>query len=353
MACTTGVSNVAIGRNALKASTTRNLQVAIGEGALQSLVAGGYSNVAVGGYALQNCTDGYQNAAFGEHAGRYVTTGDYNTFVGRYSGGGLTTGNNCIGIGPYTLWGTVTGNDNVGIGYEACHLNTSGEKNIAVGGKSLRSVTSGTKNTCVGYDAGHNISTGGYNVCIGHRAGQNQVDTASERLYIAHELGGPGNANLWVYGDSSGACTQGNNSSSWTTTSDQRLKKNIVDNNVGLTAIDQLQVRNFEYRTEGEIDRSQFTDKVSTAKFSKEEAEAGEGVEGEYKQKIALGHTGTQIGIIAQELEAVLPDCVSTDERGIKTVDTDEVMWHMLTAIKELSTKNTALAARVATLEAS
>ena len=121
------------------------------------------------------------------------------------------------------------------------------------------------------------------------------------------------------------------------------MKKNIVDNTVGLSAINQLKVRNFEYRTESEIDRSQFTDKVSTDKFTKEEAEAGEGVEGEYKQKIALGHTGTQIGIIAQELEAVLPACVTTDVTGIKSVDTDEIMWHMLNAIKELSAKVTAL----------
>ena len=58
---------------------------------------------------------------------------------------------------------------------------------------------------------------------------------------------------------------------------------------------------------------------------------------------MSLGHGGTQIGLIAQELEAVLPECVTTDIRGVKTVDTDEIMWHMLTAIKELSTKVKAL----------
>ena len=40
----------------------------------------------------------------------------------------------------------------------------------------------------------------------------------------------------------------------FSTTSDRRLKKNIVDNNVGLEKINQIQVRNFEYRTRDEID---------------------------------------------------------------------------------------------------
>ena len=62
---------------------------------------------------------------------------------------------------------------------------------------------------------------------------------------------------------------------------------------------------------------------------------------------IGQGKTETQIGIIAQELETVAPSCVTTNERGVKTVDTDEIFWHMLNAIKELSTENTAMKARL------
>ena len=50
-----------------------------------------------------------------------------------------------------------------------------------------------------------------------------------------------------------GGVYQGNNSTLWSVTSDQRQKKNIVDNNVGLDKIAQIQVRNFEYRTENEV----------------------------------------------------------------------------------------------------
>ena len=85
------------------------------------------------------------------------------------------------------------------------------------------------------------------------------------------------------------------------------LKKNIKSIPNGLETIKKLQGRTFEWKAS---------------------ANMAEGV---------------KYGLIAQELEAVLPDCVTTDIRGVKTVDTDEIMWHMLTAIKELSTKVKAL----------
>ena len=58
---------------------------------------------------------------------------------------------------------------------------------------------------------------------------------------------------------------------------------------------------------------------------------------------IGQGKTGAQVGVIAQELEAVCPDCITTSDKGVKNVNTDALFWHMLNAIKELSTKVTAL----------
>ena len=53
---------------------------------------------------------------------------------------------------------------------------------------------------------------------------------------------------------------------------------------------------------------------------------------------IQQGVTGVQLGCIAQELETVLPNAVKTGEKfGVKTVVTDELFWHMVNAIKELS----------------
>ena len=62
------------------------------------------------------------------------------------------------------------------------------------------------------------------------------------------------------------------------TTSDRRIKKNIVDNNEGLSLINQIAVKNFEYKTAEEIES-----------------------DGEVPSTDAVAKTGVQIGVIAQE----------------------------------------------------
>jgi hypothetical protein len=122
-----------------------------------------------------------------------------------------------------------------------------------------------------------------------------------------------------------GSMYQYTNSSNWATISDQRLKKNIVDNTEGLDLINAIRVRNFEYRTAEEIT--------------------------EVEPSNVVGISGIQLGVIAQELEEVCPDCIKQESTGIKAVITDDLMWHMLNAIKELSAKNDALTARITALE--
>ena len=107
-----------------------------------------------------------------------------------------------------------------------------------------------------------------------------------------------------------GAVYQGNNGATWSVTSDQRLKKNIVDNTVGLAAITQIRVRNFEYRLPEEVT--------------------------ELDANCAIAKTGVQLGVIAQELQTVLPDCVKQESTGVFAVDSDNLTWYLVNAIKEL-----------------
>ena len=111
----------------------------------------------------------------------------------------------------------------------------------------------------------------------------------------------------------------GGNTSTWSTTSDIRVKKNIVDNTTGLDKINQIQVKNFEYKTEDEI-------KVDSPELNA----AGAVIEKE----------GTQLGVIAQELETIIPECVTTMSTGVKSVDPDNLTWYMINAIKELKKEN-------------
>jgi hypothetical protein len=113
----------------------------------------------------------------------------------------------------------------------------------------------------------------------------------------------------------------GNNSASWSTTSDKRVKKNIVDNNVGLEKIMQIQVRNFEYRKPEEIT--------------------------ELPQELAIQKEGVQLGVIAQELQEVLPNCVKQESTGFFGVDPSDLTWYLINAVKQLNAKVEALEAQL------
>ena len=212
--------------------------------------------------------------------------------------------------------------------------NTAGNYATSLGSLALENLTTGDYNVAVGYRAGHDVTTATECVFVGPNAGQGQVDTGVRQCFIARDGVAAGNAAAWLYGNSSGACYQGNNSSSWSTTSDRRLKKNIVDSSKGLAEINQLRVTNFEYRLQDEIDMSEFPL-----------------ADNAHQVVLGEGNGGLHTGVIAQEIEAVLPECIQVSERGAKTVQTDPIMWALVNAVKELSAQNEALVARITALE--
>jgi hypothetical protein len=109
---------------------------------------------------------------------------------------------------------------------------------------------------------------------------------------------------------------------SYGSTSDERLKENIVDATPKLADIMQVRVRNFNYKDQ-----------------------PGE----------------KQLGVIAQELETVFPGLVHeipnanpeiTDAETVKSVKYSVFVPMLIKAVQELSAKNDALEARLAALEA-
>ena len=284
-------------------------------------------------------TDAEKNVLIVYNAGTAITTGDGNVCLGYDAGKAITTQSKNAMIG-WAAGQAQAGDDGcICIGYQSARLMNGSSNGTFIGNNVAYSLTDGHDNTFIGAKSGWDVTTGDKNVCLGIEAGRGQITTEDNCLFIARDNVGSGNSGCWIFGDPSGNCYQGNNNASWNTSSDSRLKKNIVDNNVGLSVIEQIKVRNFEYKTETEIDRSAFgltEDKVN---------DESDPHHGEYVTKIAIDKTGTQLGPIAQEIEKVLPNCVKTTSKGVKTVNTDELFWHMLNAIKELSTKVKALEA--------
>jgi hypothetical protein len=203
--------------------------------------------------------------------------------------------------------GTGSGTEGVAVGSTALDSQTnSGEKNVAVGFAAGTQITDGKESVAIGHTAAKNLTTGkGIYIGFESTASSGSVD---KEIVIGDALTGKGSNTAFI-GGSSGAYN-GGNTTTWTTTSDQRIKKNIVDNVDGLAKIASIRVRNFEYRTPEEV-----TD---------------------LPQSAAINKPGVQIGIIAQEM---LPECVREQSNGVLSVDTDKLIWYLVNAVKQLAAR--------------
>lgn len=53
----------------------------------------------------------------------------------------------------------------------------------------------------------------------------------------------------------------------------------------------------------------------------------------------AVDSQGIQVGVIAQEIETILPDMVNVESTGVKAVSTNNLTWYLVNAVQELSAK--------------
>jgi len=195
-----------------------------------------------------------------------------------------------------------------------------------MGDNAGASITTGLGNIVIGRVAGNSsLTTGSYNNLLGYNV-ETSATNSNYQLVVSAAVSATGKGDSTGFiNPNGGGVYQGNNSSSWSTTSDRRIKKNIENNTIGLEKINQIQVRNFEYKTPEEIT--------------------------EVPQTSAIDKQGVQVGVIAQEVENILPDLVKTESTGVKTVDASNLTWYLVNAIKELSKENKDLKSRIEALE--
>ena len=264
-----------------------------------------------------------------------------NTVVGVTAGAANTTGAGLAAFGDRASFSNTTGTANTSVGGLSLYTNSTGGYNTSVGNAALFSNTTGSNNTAVGYQAAYNYAGAGGVTSLGYQAGSN-LTTGFNSIFIGSgsqpsansdtgqivigtlNVTGKG-SNTGFISPNGGGVYQGNNSTLWSITSDQRLKKNIVDNFDGLNKITAIQVRNFEYRSADEVT--------------------------ELEPQNAIDIKGVQLGAIAQELQAILPDCVKTESTGVMSVDASNLTWYLINAVKELNAKVEAQALEIAALK--
>lgn len=329
----TGGSNTAIGRAALGNDSTGNFNIAIGTGALASNTTGagntangfeslyfnstGGSNTASGFGALENNSTGNFNTADGATALASNTTGVGNTANGFEALYFNVTGIANTASGLAALEENTTGSKNTAIGYGALNYNTIGNNNTASGEQALALNTTGGNNVANGFGALYYNGTGSYNTGLGYGAspdsksgnltyataiGAGAVVSQSNSLVLGGPLGSGANvkvgigtatpANVFTIAQGAGPAV----SDGWNVYSSRRWKTNIETLQGALGKIEQLRGVSYELKANGKH----------------------------------------EVGVIAEEVGAVVPEVVTWDQNG---ADAQSVDYSRLTALLIEATK--------------
>jgi len=184
---TTGSSNTGVGEGVLRNNTSGNNNTAVGVEALRHNTSG-LNNTAIGFQALLSNTLGKQNVAIGSNALEFSTGGERNVAIGYDALNLNTTGSDNIAIGDETLSKNTVGKNNIAIGRLAllnanATTNTEGLQNIAIGSLALQIMSTGIRNIALGDQALPQITTGENNIGIGFKSGFG-VSTGDNNTFI-------------------------------------------------------------------------------------------------------------------------------------------------------------------------
>ena len=181
---------------------------------------------------------GSQNSAFGFQALQVNTTGQYNTAVGSIALQLNQTGLSNSAFGYYALATNTISNWNSAFGYLALASSAS-DNNSAFGNLALGGLSTGNQNTAIGSLAGSALATGSGNIIVGYGA-QASSSSVSNEITL-------GNSVITTL-----RCA----TTTITSISDERDKKNIIDLPAGLNFINAVRPVAFDWnaRDESKID---------------------------------------------------------------------------------------------------
>lgn len=317
---TTGDYNTFMGYQSGSTNTNGNNNIYLGN--LAGTLNNASFNTFIGKSAGEDATTADWSTLIGFAAGASITTSDYNTMVGSWSGAFTTTGTRNVYLGTYSAWLNMTGSSNVIIGYSAGEQVT-GSGNVIIGTSVAKSAGAISNKLYIdntstltplingdfferwlqingrAYIAGGQLNGYGLRITTGlndYRAHGIRIEcgsnsTISSTTYALSVADGNG---TWA-----GSITLRNGSLQFNQTSDRRLKTNIQSTGIdALSVVEQLPVVDFAYLENPDV---QLT------------------------------------GFIAQDVEKVLPNAVSSNENGMLQLSQMDIIPVLTKAIQEQS----------------
>ena len=301
-----------------------------------------------------------------------------NAYLG-FSGNGTTTGGGDTALGYQAFLNNTSGADNTAIGYQALINNTSGLVNTAVGDQALENNTTGQNNTAIGELAGTTadssamtasnnsflganttVSTGTISNATAVGSGVEVAESNALVLGSGANVGigtstpaaplhinGPAAAPPGSLPSSNNGLLLGSNGTSsykWIQTYGGNLTLNPVGNDVGIgtESPDMLLSVNGNADKSGGGSWATFSDrrlKDLNGSFSSglEQVLKINPVRYRYKDANGMGISDRDehVGLVAQEVQKVIPEAVTENNKGYLLVNNDPIIWAMLNAIKE------------------
>ena len=266
-------NNTAVGYQAGLSNTTGSYNTAIGQTALYSNTTA-MNNTAIGFRGLYSNTIGTLNSAISHEALYSNTTGNYNTAVGAQALINNTDASKNTALGYQAGYTNTTGYENVFVGYQSGYNNT-GYANNYIGYGAGVSMTSGNANTILGKFSGNqgglDIRTSSNNIVLSDGDGNPRVHidsngrlgiaytSPSARLHVQGEAGndtaifrngsdsGNGISIQRTDGTEVGSINWASSSTSFNTSSDHRLKENVVELTGATDRLKQLEPKRFNF----------------------------------------------------------------------------------------------------------
>lgn len=371
--------NTSVGKNTLQFNSSGERNTAVG---YEAMIANqtGQRTTAIGAFSMRNNTTGQQNTAIGYQALYSNLTGNLNVALGEDALYSSNSGYENTSIGFSSLENNTTGFRNVAVGHQALGSNTIGSGNVGIGWLANLGNQEGNNNTIIGFQAGGGTSfhNKNGNVFLGYQAGYNE--TGSDKLYIENS----NSSSPLIYGDfvsdkvgingklgigttnpsdvlhvvgttgQNGLRVQVGNSTKLRTFSNGGTS--IGSNNSGGTPPDGLYVHgdlNYNAALTSVSDK-RYKNNIKLLENPLENISKIRGVTYNWKREEYPERDFTekkQIGVIAQEVEAVFPELVSTNKDGYKSVDYTKLTPILLEAVKELKNQYSELEKRLTNVE--